>query len=181
MSAVGFLTLLEALRGMPRSRLRFLWPLLIVGGAVLLPAFVLIVSDRPLRDTLAFLWRDIQQRQHLLMAVTLLVAGGVEFWRRWTHRAATWWVWPAALMTLAGLLMTHTQYGTVAAVRWAERQHAYHGMMTAAAAIGFAAGHMRNRAGRIGSVAGPLLLLGGAILLLLYREAPGAYDGFLSP
>lgn len=176
LTAVGLLILIEVLRPLPHSRLRLLWPMLLVGAGVLLPVFLLAVSDRPLLETVALLVRDVQQREHLWMALTLIVAGVAETWRRRMHRRAGWWVWPVMLMTIGGLLMIHTQYGTPEAVRWARRQHAYHGALTVLAGMCFAAAQLRHQAGRVAAIAGPLILLTAGILLLLYREPPGAFE-----
>lgn len=176
LTAVGLFILIEVMRPMPHSRLRLFWPMLLVAAGVLLPVFLLAVSDRPPLDTVAFLVRDVQQREHVWMALALIVAGLAETWRRRMQRRAGWWVWPAMLMTIGGLLMIHTQYGTPEAVRWARRQHVYHGALTILAGICLVVAHVRNRAGRIGAIAGPLVLLAAGILLLMYREPPGAFE-----
>lgn len=175
-AVVGVLTLLEALRGESRGPLRLVWPMVLLGAALLLPAFVLVASEQPIVDAAAFMWRDPQQRQHLFMAATLLAAAVLEFWRRWTRTASWSGAWPAALVVLGGLLMTHTEYGTADAVRWAERQHLYQGITAVAAGAGFAVARLHNRAGRLAVIIGPLLVLAAAILLLTYREPPGAYE-----
>ena len=176
MAVVGLLTLIEALRGIPRGMTRFLWPALTVAAAVLLPAFVIVPSGRPILDIAPTMWRDPQQRQHLFMAATLLAAGIVELWRR-SRRTSRWsGVWPLALFVLGVLLITHTEYGTVNAVSWAKRQHLYQGVTVALAAACFGMARLHNRLGRTSAIVAPVLLLLAAVLLLIYREPPGAYE-----
>lgn len=175
-ASVAVLTLLEAIRGMPRGTLRLTWPLLIVGAALFLPGFILATSEQQILDAAAFMWRDPQQRQHLFMAAALLAAGVVELWLRWTRSNKRSFTWPVALVVLGTLLMTHTEYGTAEAVRWATRQHIYQGIMAAAAGGSFAAARMGNRAGRLAAFIGPLLLLATSVMLLMYREPAGAYE-----
>lgn len=176
MGLVGILTLIEARRGVSRGRLRLVWPLLTVAAGVLLPGFVLAMSEQRLTDAAIALWRDVQQRQHVFMAAALLAGGSLELWRRSTRETTGWWAWPMALVVLAALLATHTEYGTPEAVRWAVRQHVYQGLTVAAAGVCFAAARWHRRARRIAVLMGPLLLIVGAVLLLTYREPPGAYE-----
>ena len=175
-AVIGVLTLIEAMRGVPDGRMRFAWPALTVGASVLLPGFVIAVSDESGWEAAAPLWRDPQQRQHLYMAAALFVAGTIELWRRAMHEGRGWWTWPVMLLVLAALLATHTEYGTPEAVRWAERQHVYQGLVVAAAGVCFAAVRAWSRRWRAIEVTGPLILLVGAALLVSYREPPGAYE-----
>lgn len=97
-------------------------------------------------------------------------------WRRATDESRGWWTWPVMLLVLAALLATHTEYGTPEAVRWAERQHVYQGLVVAAAGVCFAAVRAWSRRWRAIEVTGPLIPLVGAALLVSYRELPGAYE-----
>jgi len=143
------------------------WPsLLLITGLLLL---LLIYPRHPLSDWPA-IWRDPQQRQHTIIAGAVAAAGAAELLQ---SRSSAWaYVWPAALLIVGILFLTHAQHGTGAAVERAVWKHRWLG------ATLMGAGLLRFIE-IIGGVVlwWPLILLAAAVQLVLYREPAGAFEG----
>jgi hypothetical protein len=144
------------------------WPLLILLAGVLLLA--LIYPLHPLSDWPA-IWRDPQQRQHTIIAATLAVAGISELLRG--SGAPAWgYVWPAALLLIGVLFLTHAQHGR--AVARAVLLHRILGITIICAGL--------LRAIEVGTGADvfaslwPIALLVAAAQLIVYREPEGAFE-----
>jgi hypothetical protein len=161
LAAVGVLALLH---GFGVAWASTAWPLLILlSGVVLLG---LIYPLHPPSDW-PTLWRDPQQRQHTIIAAVLAVAGTTELLRGGGY------VWPAALLVIGVLFLTHTQHGR--AVARAVLLHRILGITMIGAGL--------LRAIEVGTGAGvfaflwPLALLAAAAQLIVYREPEGAFEG----
>jgi hypothetical protein len=160
LAAVGGLALL---RGFGAGWASTVWPLLILLAGVVLLA--LIYPLHPPSDWPA-LWRDPQQRQHTIFAAVLAVAGASELLR------ASGYIWPAALLIIGVLFLTHTQHGR--AVARAVLLHRVLGITLIGAGL--------LRAIEVGTGAGvfaflwPLALLAAAAQLIVYREPEGAFE-----
>jgi hypothetical protein len=145
------------------------WPILILIAGLLL--LVLLYPTHPLADWPA-IWRDPQQRQHTIMAAAIALAGATELVRG--SNPALAYVWPAALLIIGILFLTHAQHGTGEAVARAVRQHRVLGTTAIIAGLLRAAEFVTGTA-RF-AVLWPLALLVAAAQLILYREPEGAFE-----
>ena len=127
----------------------------------------------------SFVFGDPQQRQHVIIAMLILVAGVFEILGRAGRlRGRSWMLaWPAAVAVVGILFLVHQQHGTSEAVARAMRVHRYLG--TTLVLVGLLAGFDSLRARRGGAlgVGWALGLLVAAVLLIIYREPEGAYHG----
>ena len=147
-----------------------IWPILIAAAGVAL--LVLIYLRHPRSDWPA-IWSDPQQRQHTLLATALVVAGPAELLGQRTN--GTWvYVWPAALILIGALFLTHTQHGQGQAVARAVLLHRILGGTIALGGILKLADV--STASGVFAFLWPLALLAAAAQLLLYREPEGAFE-----
>ena len=94
------------------------WPWLVsLAGLFLLVALYLL---HPPSDWV-LIWRDMQQRQHTLIAGLLVLAGLIEV----IGKSESFWAyaWPTALLLIGGLFFIHEQHGTSAAAARAVKKH----------------------------------------------------------
>lgn len=56
------------------------------------------------------IWRDMQQREHTIIAIAIAIAGLAEL--RSSARPVFDSVWPAAIILTGGLFLFHAQQGT---------------------------------------------------------------------
>jgi hypothetical protein len=146
------------------------WPLLLFLAGVLL--LVLIYSLHPLSDW-PTIWRNMQQREHTLMAAALAVAGTSELLRGSGGRS--WgYVWPAALLFTGILFLTHAQHGQGRAVDRAVLLHRILGITVIGAGL-FRAIEVATGVGAFAFL-WPLALLIAAAQLIIYREPEGAFE-----
>lgn len=169
LGSVAILALLNALGIAAWSSIA--WPLLLLlSGVVLL---FLIYLRHPFSDWLA-IWRDRQQRQHTQMAVASALAGAAELLRGRAAIVLLALVWPAVLIFIGTLFITHTQHGTGEAVARAVTKHRVLG------ATIVLAGLLRAAEIFLGpswfALAWPLALLAAAAQFVLYREPEGAFE-----
>ena len=167
LAAVGVLALLDSLGFATWASAA--WPILILIAGLLL--LVLLYPTHPLADWPA-IWRDPQQRQHSIMAAAIALAGASESVRG--SNPALAYVWPAALLMIGVLFLTHPQHGTGEAVVRAVRQHRVLG--TTAIIAGLLRAAEFGTGTTLFAVLWPLALLGAAAQLLLYREPEGAFE-----
>ena len=167
LAAVGILAILS---GAGVAWAATAWPILIVVAGVTL--LVLIYLRHPRSDWPA-IWSDPQQRQHTLLATALVVASPAELLGQ---RAGGLWMyaWPAALILIGALFLTHTQHGQGQAVARAVRLHRILGGTIMLGGI--------LRLADISTASGvfvflwPFALLAAAAQLLIYREPEGAFE-----
>ena len=175
---VALLALLQAF-GYAQSRgMQYIWPGLILLGGIFLPAFILLQRGiSGIGTTWNLVVTDPQQREHFAMAVLLLVAGLAEMLLRTSQsRKAAWkFVSPVALAIIGVVFFVHTEYGTPEAIAEAARKHAYMGFAILLAGL-FKAPEILW-INRFAWLAFPwiAMLLVAALLLITYREPPGAY------
>ena len=111
------------------------------------------------------------------MALLLLAAGLAEVLDR-TKLLETKlrkFVAPAAFIIIGILLFVHTEYGTPEAVAESVLKHSYQGAVIVLAGMFKAAEVMWQRRFRWLAFAWIALLFVAALLLITYREPPGAY------
>lgn len=167
LAAVGVLALLDSLGFAAWASAA--WPILILIAGLLL--LVLLYPAHPLTDWPA-IWRDPQQRQHTIMAAGIAVAGASELVRG--SNPALAYVWPAAMLMIGVLFLTHPQHGTGEAVVRAVRQHRVLGSTAVIAGLLRAAEVVTGTP--LFAILWPLGLLAAAVQLILYREPEGAFE-----
>jgi hypothetical protein len=175
---VAVLAFLQTLGYAQSKGLRYLWPGLILLAGIFLP--ILILLQRGF-DGIGTTWdlvvRDPQQREHFLMATLLLVAGWAEVLIRTEGNRSRLWrfVAPAAFTIIGVLFFFHTEYGTPEAIAEAVRKHRYMGLAILLAGLFKVADVLWQK--RFGFLAFPwiAMLAISALLLMTYREPPGAY------
>lgn len=146
------------------------WPLLIlIAGVVLL---FLLYPLHPVSEW-GLIWRDVQQRQHTIIAAAVAIAGIAQLLS--SAIPVFSYLWPAAIVLTGGLFLFHTQHGTSEAAARAVLQHRILGSTIILAGllnfIEIVSG------GRFAAILWPIVLLIAAVQLLLYREPEGAYEG----
>ncbi|MBI3941782.1 MAG: hypothetical protein HY326_02115 [Chloroflexi bacterium] len=166
-ASVSVLVLLEAVGIAAWGRTA--WPILALAGGMLL-LFAIYLSH-PRSDWPA-IWHDPQQRQHTLIAAAMTVGGAAELLRM---SAPAWeYIWPAALLFIGSLFLTHAQHGTGAAVVRAVRQHRMLGTTLIVAGL-FRGMNIGLEAG-VFTLLWPIALLAAAVQFIVYREPEGAYE-----
>lgn len=157
---------------------QYVWPALVFIAGLFLPAYILLQRGP---DEIGVTWtaviRDPQQREHFLMALLLLAAGLAEILHRARAPRVKWLglVAPSAFVAIGFLFFIHTEYGTPEAVAESVLKHRYFGLVIALAGLFKAAEVLWRR--RFKWLAFPwiALLFIAAVLLMTYREPPGAY------
>lgn len=180
-AAASLLMIAESRGGLRRGGGRYAWPLLLVGAGVFLLGYLLIPHHglELARAQWRWVFADPQQRQHMLLAALVATgAGGELAWRSNRAHGLIWRLaWPATT-ALIGLVFTlHAQHGTDAAVEQATTIHRALGVvLLLSAAFRAAAVFSREhpRSARLELSAGIALFVAG-VLLVVYREPPGAY------
>lgn len=172
LAMVAILAFLE-FRGIIKSK--FIWPSLILTAGMFLPAFMLLHHGL---SEFNLVWQltisDSQQRQHLIMAGLLFIAGLAEIIARNKNSNILYYVWPFALSMIGLMFLMHPQHGTSEAVQLAQKIHILLGIMLVLAAI-FKVVALHSKRSWI-SFIWMFMLLITAALLLLYKEPEGAYE-----
>jgi hypothetical protein len=171
--AAGVLALVQAQRGL---RQRHVWPVLVLvaggflGTVLLLPWHGPAMAD----DQWAFVFNDPQQRQHLLIALLLVLGGSGELARR--RYPAGWLrgILPLVLLGLGAVFLLHQQHGDSAAVARAVLVHQCLGAVFAMAGLASLISEFKPAA-RWAAMTWPLALILAGLLLFTYREPSGAY------
>lgn len=178
---VAVIALLQAFGYANSKGAQYIWPALVFVAGLFLPAYILL--QRGLDEiavTSAAVIRDPQQREHFLMAFMLLMAGLAEIVHRARGARTKWFglVAPSAFIIIGFLFFIHTEYGTPDAIAESVRKHRYFGLVIALAGLFKAAEVLWRR--RFKWLAFPwiVLLFIAALLLITYREPPGAYRSF---
>lgn len=177
----ALIALLQATGRLDTGRYRVLWPgLILMAGTGLL--FYLIVPHHGLsraRVQWSFVFGDPQQRQHIVIATLMLLAGLAEVLTRSSRLEARAWslAWPMTLLLVGILFVVHRQHGTSAAVVRATLVHRWLGSVLIGAGVLAGLDAMRSRRGGLLGVGWAVMLLVASVLLMLYREPEGAYDG----
>ena len=178
LAVIALFALAEVFVSPARSWVRFLWPSLVVGSGIFLPACLLL--HHGLRN-IGFSWRlitsDHRQWLHLAMALLLLAAGTAELLYRSRRVGSAAWqlAWPAVLVTIGALFIVHQQHGTGEAVARAAMVHRFLGGALVAAGLARGVELRVASALRWARVVWPALLLLAAGLLVTYREPAAAF------
>jgi hypothetical protein len=182
---VGLIALVQALGYAKTKGAQYLWPSLIILGGVFLPVYILMQRGfAQIGVSWNFVIHDPQQRQHIFMAMFLVVAGAAEIAVRAKIVHEKFWkfVAPAALLVIGVTLLFHTQYGTPEAVAEAMIKHHYQGASVILIGIFRVADLLWRRRNRWLAYPWIIFLFITAALLITYREPYGAYrDGQRSP
>jgi hypothetical protein len=159
--------------------IRFLWPGLILGAGIFLLGYLLLPHHglHHALDQWGFIFGDPQQRQHLVLAVLITVAGAAEVLHLAGRVQAAGWafVWPGAALVAGGLFLLHTQHGTTEAALRAGLVHRYLGVLLIASGVLKAAEVLWSARARWLAFPWVLTLFAAALLLAAYREPEGAY------
>lgn len=159
---------------------RLIWPGLILTAGIALLGYLLLPHhglDRA-RAQWTFIFRDPQQRQHLVLAFLATVGGATELlYRMGRLRGVIWlFVWPAAVAVVGLMFAAHTQHGTEEAVARAVLIHRLLGILLIATGVFKAAETLWVARARWLAFPWTITLLAAAALLVLYREPEGAYS-----
>lgn len=151
-----------------------LWPSFILGAGLFLPLFAFSHHI----GELGLAWRatilDPQQRQHMFMAILLTIAGFAELMRVKHIKSAWRVVFPAVLIAIGVLFLTHPQHGTSEAVIKAALIHKYLGAVLVLSGIFRGAEILRPNKKWL-KYPWIIFLVMAAVLLISYREPQGAY------
>lgn len=175
-SIVALLALAEASGRLRDRNARYAWPSLPFLAGTFLFLYLLLPHHGLSRAAAQwrFIFGDPQQRQHLLIAGTLLVGSAAELGHRRGGRAWLRLVFPAALAVAALVFLLHTQHGESGAIRRAVLIHRLLALSLGLAGGLSLAARLRPAATWL-KYAWPCALMISALLLLVYREPAGAY------
>lgn len=167
-----------------RRRLRgqggtYAWPLLLFGAAIFLLGYLLVPHHglELARTQWHWVFGDPQQRQHLLLSALIALGSGGEllYRSRPTQFRKLAWAWPATTIIAGILFIVHTQHGTSEAVARATAVHRVLGSVLVLAGVMRGVSSVKQASRGAWELAAGTALLAAAILLLVYREPPGAY------
>lgn len=100
---------------------KLLWPAVLVVAGLFLIGFLLL---HHCLTQLKFVWNlitsDPQQRQHVVMAALLTIAGASELVYRTKGYNIFRYVWPVIICPIGIMFLIHEQHGSSAAVEWAQ-------------------------------------------------------------
>lgn len=171
LATVAVIALLEALGFL---RVQLIWQSVILVAGIFLIFFLLLHHGF---DKLKLVWnlisKDAQQRQHLLMAFLLCVAGLSEIISKKYNVYILSYVWPVSLLIIGIMFLIHEQHGTAEAVKRAQTIHTFLGILLMLTFIIAIIGLLTKY--RWTLFTWPALLLLISILLLVYKEPEGAY------
>lgn len=171
---VAFIAIIQAL-GYWKNK-QYLWPSLILGAGLFLPIFSYIHH----LDELRLAWQatiyDPQQRQHMFMALLMIVAGIGELTRIKRQESSWRFALPAVLAVIGILFLTHPQHGTSDAVVRATIIHNYLGIVLVLAGLFRSIEVYRPNKSKWLAFSWIFFLIIASILLISYREPEGAYE-----
>lgn len=177
LGTVALIAFAQAIGFFPTTRMRYLWPGVLVLAGLFLPSFVFIHPTLEIMIAhVRIILADQQQQQHLVMALLLLLSGISEVLAIRRHAPRFHRLRPAALFVTGVLFIIHPQHGSGEAVHMATSIHRWLGSMSIASGISRAIEVRAAADARWSRIAWPLFLLVTAIFLLIYREPPGAFE-----
>ena len=177
LAVVGVLAWLEA-AGSLTGGWAYAWPTVLVAAGVLLPV-VIFGHGHEAYESFGgrqAVWSDPQQRQHLVMAIVLVVSGVAEIVSRSAGVQWLGFVWPTGLASVGVLFMVHAQHGTSSAARRAVLVHRVLGVSIVAAAAARAVQLALDESSGLWAYLWVIILLIVAIQLIVYREPTGAFE-----
>ena len=171
---VAFFAILEAFGF---KKIKFIWPSLLLIVGTFLISFLLFqhgLDKVKLIGTL--LWKDAQQREHLIMSILFIAAGLSQILSVNYKISYLSYVWPLSLLIIGTMLLIHEQHGSAQAVQRAETIHTYVGILLILDAIFVILSIKFSIRYTWLPYVWPALLLVISILLMIYREPEGAYQ-----
>jgi hypothetical protein len=157
-------------------RFKLLWPSLIVVAGIFLIGFLMLHHGLDkLKLVWNLIWDDPQQRQHMIMAALLIVAGLSEIVYRTSGYGAFKFGWPAVMCVIGIMFLIHEQHGSSEAVEWAQRIHKYLGVLMILVGVFILLSITLGDKYRWTLFTWPILLIAASVLLLIYKEPKGAF------
>lgn len=172
---IGIIALLQALGTIKNSMV--LWQSIVLAAGIFLISYLLLhhgIAKVPLVWSLVL--KDPQQRQHLLIALLMSLAGLAQILSKIKMIQALHYGWPLALLAIGVLFLVHEQHGSSEAIEWAQRIHRYLGILLILVSLAFTLNTFFANRYRWFSIGWPVLLILCAVFLMLYREPPGAFE-----
>lgn len=167
LAIVGSLALLGNLRTVLWTSVA--WPVLILVAGILL--LFLLYPLHPMSEW-GSIWRDMQQREHTIIAAAVAVAGVAELLS--SAIPVLRYTWPAAIILTGSLFFFHAQHGTSEAAAKALRRHRFLGSTLVLAGLLNLTAIVSGS--RFMAILWPIMLFIASLQLLLYREPEGAYE-----
>lgn len=177
-ATVAVIAFIQALGYAQSKGAQYLWPGLVLLAGVFLPVYILLQRGLSgIGVTWSLVIRDPQQREHFLMALLLLAVALAQILLLKAVRPPALWKFlgPAALAAIGVILMLHTEYGTAEAIAESEMKHRYLGAIIVLAGLMKAADGLWSKKFKWLAFPWIALLVIAAIMLITYREPPGAY------
>ena len=157
----------------------YAWPLLLFGAGIFLLGYLLVPHHGLdlARTQWHWVFGDPQQRQHLLLSALIGLGAGGELLHRSRplHFPKLAWAWPASTVIVGILFLVHEQHGTSEAVARAAAIHRALGTLLILAGVLRAVSSIKRASRAEWELAAGTALLAAAVLLIVYREPPGAY------
>lgn len=156
---------------------KYIWLGLIVIAGLFLIGFLLLHHGLGnFKLVLKLILSDGQQRQHLLMAALLTVAGISEIFFRAKGVGLLQYAWPLSIGIIGLMFLIHEQHGSSEAVEWATKIHRYLGVLLVLVAVCiFLNIFLLPRKAWLAFL-WPVLLIITSIFLFIYKEPKGAYE-----
>ena len=174
LAAVALVAMGEA-TGIIKSK--FIWPTLIVVAGLFLIGFLLLHHGlENFKLVLKLILSDGQQRQHLLMATLLTIAGVSEIFYRAKGVGVLQYAWPIAIGIIGLMFLIHEQHGSSEAVEWATKIHRYLGVLLVVVAVCIFLDIFLSPGKAWLGLLWPVLLMITSIFLFIYKEPKGAYE-----
>lgn len=175
---VALVLFLKTVGRMNAKKADLLWPGLIFGAGAFLIIYIFI--HHPLGQ-MGLVWQvileDPQQRQHMIMAVLLILVAGAQLLYSLKKITSPLWqyAWPIALFVVGLLFLFHPQHGTPEAIAYMKPYHTALGVviLSTGALVLAAIKHQQNKILQFSAIG---LLTLSALILLFYREPAGAYQ-----
>ncbi len=157
----------------------YVWPGLLVAAGLFLPLVIFGHGHETYEHMggRAAMLQDPQQRQHLVMAAILLLAGSAEIVALAGGSPILHYIWPLGLAVVGVMFVIHTQRGTDEATLKAVRIHRILGSTIILAALARGIQHSLGATRGLWAYAWSVILLIVAFQLLIYREPEGTYGG----
>ncbi|MEO7989279.1 MAG: hypothetical protein ABI663_07040 [Chryseolinea sp.] len=172
---IGVIALLQTVGVVKETRVT--WQTIVLAAGLFLVSYLLLHHGF---NNLPRIWsmvlKDSQQRQHLLIAVLLTVAGLLQIISKMKGMDLLQYGWPVALLLIGILFLVHEQHGSSDAVEWAQRIHRYLGLLLMLVSIAFTLDILLGHRHRWLALSWPVLITLCGLFLILYREPPGSYE-----